>query len=110
MREVNDLGVTVAIGLDLIEDELLELTVQVVIPRRLAQEGYEKNAVVTYSTTGRTVFEAFRKMTAISSRKLYIGHIQLIVLGESLAKGGIFETIDFFERDHEFRRQAQILV
>lgn len=110
MREVNELGVCVGIGVDLLENDLLELTVQVLIPRRLAQEGYEGNAVVTYSTTGRTTFEVLRKITAISSRKIYIGHIQLIVLGDSIAKKGIRETVDFFERDHEFRRQALVLV
>lgn len=110
MREVNDLGVCVAVGVDIIEDELLEVTVQVLVPRRLAQEGYEDNAVVTYSTTGRTTFEVFRKITTISSRKIYLGHIQFIVLGEGIAKKGILETVDFFERDHEFRRQALVLV
>lgn len=110
MREVNDLGVAVAIGVDVAEDDMLEITVQVLIPRLLAQEGYEGNAVVTYSTTGRTVFEVLRKLSTISSRKIYIGHIQLIVLGEELSRRGIMETIDFFERDHEFRRQTHILV
>ncbi|SCY32075.1 Ger(x)C family spore germination protein [Alkaliphilus peptidifermentans] len=110
LREISEMGVAVAIGVDLVEDELMELTVQVLIPRRLAQEGYEGNAVVTYSTTGRTTFELFRKITTISSRKIYIGHIQLVVLGEEFAKKGILDTIDFFERDHEFRRQAHILL
>ena len=110
IREVNDLGVCVAIGVDITKDDLLEITAQVIIPRRLAQEGYEGNAVVTYSTTGTTTFEVLRKLTTISSRKLYIGHIQLVVLGESLAERGLFESIDFFERDHEFRRQAHVLV
>ena len=110
IREVNDLGVAVGIGVDLTEDQLIEVTVQVLIPRLLTQEGYEGNAVVTYSTTGRTVFEVFRKLTSISSRKIYIGHIQLIVLGEEFAKKGILEASDFFERDHEFRRQAHVIV
>lgn len=110
MRELNELGVAVAAGIDITEDDLLELTVQVVVPRRLAQEGYEGNAVMTYTTTGRTVFEALRKLTAIASRKIYIGHIQLLVIGEGFARKGIMDAIDFFERDHEFRRQAYIIV
>jgi len=110
MREVNDMGVAVAIGIDLTEDQLIEVTVQVLVPRRLTQEGYEGNAVATYSTTGRTFLEIFRKLTTISSRKIYIGHIQLIVLGEDFAKKGILEASDFFERDHEFRRQAHVAI
>ncbi len=110
MRELNDLGVAVAAGIDITEDDLLELTVQIIVPRRLSKEGYEGNAVMTYTTTGRTVFEAIRKLTSIASRKIYIGHMQLLVIGESFARKGIMDAIDFFERDHEFRRQAYIIV
>lgn len=110
MREVNDLGVCVAVGVDTLENGLLEVTVQIIVPRLLAKKEYAGNAIATYSATGRTTFEIFRKITTISSREIYLGHIQLLVLGEDIAKKGIFETLDFFERDHEIRRQALVLV
>lgn len=109
-REASDLGVAIAMGIDLIEDDLLEVTVQVLVPRMLESESLEENAVITFNATGSTIFEILRKLTNISSRKIYIGHIQIIVIGETLAKSGIDQMADFFARDHEFRRQALVVL
>lgn len=105
-REVNDLVIALAFGIDMTEDKDIQLTVQAVVPRKLGQDGSEGNATVTYTETGSTLFEALRKLNTVSSQKIYIGHIQLIVFGESIAREGIQKAIDFLERDHEFRRQA----
>lgn len=109
-REVNDLVVALALGIDLTEDEELQVTVQAVVPRKLGLEGTEGNATVTYTEVGPTFFEALRKLSTATSQKVYIGHIQLIVFSESVAEHGIQKLIDFMERDHEFRRQANIVV
>ncbi|SET23688.1 spore germination protein KC [Natronincola peptidivorans] len=105
-REINDMVIALAFGIDMTEEKEIQLTVQTVIPRKLGQDGAEGNATVTYTEVGSTFFEAIRKLTTVSSHKIYIGHIQLIVFGESVAKDGIQKIIDFLERDHEFRRQA----
>lgn len=110
IREVSDLGVAVALGIDLLEDDTLEVTAQVLVPRMLNSTGTQENSVITFSGTGKTIFEILRKLTNISSRKIYLAHVQLIVIGEGLAKSGIFQTIDFLERDHEFRRQALVVL
>ncbi len=110
IREVSDLGVAVALGIDLLEDDTLEVTAQVLVPRMLNSSGTQENSVITFSGTGKTIFEILRKLTNISSRKIYLAHVQLIVIGEGLAKSGIFQTIDFLERDHEFRRQALVVL
>ncbi|AOY74897.1 Ger(x)C family spore germination protein [Clostridium formicaceticum] len=109
-REINDLGIAVAMGIDITEEEKIEVTVQMVIPRMLSEDITEKNAVVTYTETGLTLFEALRKINLVSSNKTYVGHIQLVVFGESVAKKGIQHVIDFLERDHEFRTQALAIV
>ncbi|SNS45624.1 spore germination protein KC [Anaerovirgula multivorans] len=109
-REINDLVIALALGVDIIEDKQIQLTVQAVIPRKLGRDGVEGSAAVTYTETGKTIFEALRKVATVSSHKIYIGHIQLIVFGESVAMEGIQRTIDFLERDHEFRRQAVPIV
>lgn len=105
-REVDNLVVAIAFGIDMLDTEEIQLTVQAVVPRKLGENTTEGSASVTYTETGLTLFEALRKLTTVSSHKIYVGHIQLIVFGESIAKEGIQKAIDFLERDHEFRRQA----
>jgi len=109
-REINELGTVAAIGVDIIEDELIEVTVQVVVPRYLGRQSTENNAVVIWSETGKTMFEALTKINTISAKKIYIGHIRLIVFGEKLATVGIQNIIDFLERETEFRRQSIAVV
>lgn len=44
------------------------------------------------------------------NKKIYINHIQLMVIGEELARKGIGDTLDFWERDHEANNRAIILI
>ncbi|PHS35059.1 MAG: hypothetical protein COA82_05865 [Alkaliphilus sp.] len=108
--EIDDVASVLAIGVDLADDDKMNFTIQIVVPRLLQQKGYEKNATITYSATGRTFQEALEKIQATSSREISVGHIQLVVLGCAFAKKGIFDIVDYAERSHEFRVQASVVV
>lgn len=49
-------------------------------------------------------------MTGTANHKVLLSHVQIIVIGEELAKEGIMDPLDFFERDHGFNLRADILV
>ncbi|MCU6710771.1 Ger(x)C family spore germination protein [Paenibacillus sp. J5C_2022] len=110
-RELNDLSIVAGLGIDKRKDKYL-LTVQVVDPGEVAaRKGASgRSPVTTYSATGATMFEAVRKMTTVTSRKLYFSHLRIIVIGEELAKEGIAETIDLWSRDPETRTDFYLLV
>ncbi|MGV8145910.1 MAG: Ger(x)C family spore germination protein [Alkaliphilus sp.] len=109
-KEIDDVASVLAIGVDLVNDGKLNFTVQVTVPRLLQQKGYEKNATVTYSSTGRTFQEALEEIQSTSSREINVGHVQLVVLGDTFAKKGVFDVIDYAERSHEFRVQSTVAV
>ncbi|AKL96829.1 spore germination protein KC [Clostridium aceticum] len=109
-REINDLGIVIAMGIDIVEEDNIALTVQMVMPRMLDKDSGKENAIVSYTETGLTLFEALRKINLVSSNKPYIGHIQLVVFGESLVEKNLQHAVDFLERDHEFRTQALAVV
>lgn len=71
--------------------------------------GYD-TPVTTYSTSGEIVFEALRKLTQQVPRKIYLSHIRLIVIGEDVAKEGIYNVLDFLSRDHEMQTNFYIIV
>jgi len=109
-RELNDLSIALAMGIDKSDDGVL-LTVQIINPSEIAaQVPTTRTAVTSYSITGSTVFEALRKLTKESPRKIYLSHVRTIVFGEELAKEGIAKVLDFISRDHEFRTDFYILV
>jgi spore germination protein KC len=111
-KELNDLAITVAIGMDKKGDQY-KVYAQIVNPNEIAVKkgGGGKGAPVsTYSETGTTLFEAFRKMTTNSPRKLYFAHLRMLVISEQMAKEGIGKALDVISREPEFRTDFFIVI
>ncbi|WP_243388038.1 Ger(x)C family spore germination protein [Bacillus kexueae] len=114
-RELNDLAIAIAIGIDKGEDGNYLVSTQIVNPAEIASKtgsggtvGY--TPVSTYQTTAGTIMEAMRQLTTVSPRKIYVAHIRMLVIGEEVAKDGLKDVLDFFSRDHEFRTDFFIVV
>ncbi|MED1723166.1 Ger(x)C family spore germination protein [Brevibacillus parabrevis] len=110
-KELNDLAICVGIGIDKVKTGY-SVSVQIVDPAEVAaNKGKPGRAPVTlFTMSGATVFEALRKMTTISPRKIYMSHTRMLILGEELAREGIAPVLDFVSRDHEFRTDFYIAV
>lgn len=109
-RELNELAISVAMGIDKVEDEY-RVTAQVVLPSEASlKEGSRGPSVTVFKATGETVYEAIRKLTKISPRKIYPGHLRILVLGEELARAGIGDSLDLIERDWEIRSDFYVVV
>ncbi|MFF2890319.1 Ger(x)C family spore germination protein [Paenibacillus sp. NPDC057967] len=110
-RELNDLAIVAALGIDQIKGKYL-VTVQVVDPGEVASRKGSSglSPVSTYHATGDTVFEAIRKMTTVTPRKLYFSHLRVFVIGEELARKGMGEVLDLMSRDQEGRTDFYIVV
>lgn len=111
-RELNDLALVVAMAIDKAEEGKYLVSVQVVDPGEVAskQQASDRLPVTTYSETGKHVFEAVRKMTTLTPRKLYFSHLQMLVLSEEVAKEGINKPLEFLQRDPEFRKDFYVAV
>ncbi|ABR47489.1 spore germination B3 GerAC family protein [Alkaliphilus metalliredigens QYMF] len=107
--ELDEISIAVAIGVDQLDNDLFEVSAQIVLPRLLRHDLAEENATLVYTATGRTVFEAMRRLGSIANGRIFIGHTQVLVLGESLTRAGIYDVIDFFERDHETRGETLVM-
>lgn len=110
-KELNELAIEVAMGFDKSGDKY-RITSQVVDPGEVAAKegGADRAPVMTYQAVADTPFEARRKMTTLSPRKIYSAHIRMVVIGEELARDGIKEFLDFLSRDHEHRADFFIVV
>lgn len=111
-RELNDLAIAVAMGVDKSGDQYL-VTAQIVNPGEVAAKrgGGGNSPVATYTSTGDTLFEAIRKMTTKSPRKIYAAHLRLFVIGEELAKKeGVGKVLDLLSRDQELRTDYFVIV
>ncbi|OLO25083.1 hypothetical protein BTR23_25565 [Alkalihalophilus pseudofirmus] len=114
-NELTELSLISAIGIDQTDNDEFNVSFQIINAGEVAtgQEGGQRNAVTTvvYSSTGQTIFEAIRKTTQKVPRKIYFPHTSLIVVSDRFAKEeGIDKMIDWFERDHEFRTNIQVVI
>ncbi|MGP4076849.1 Ger(x)C family spore germination protein [Halobacillus sp. K22] len=110
-RELDELGIVVTLGIDKTEEGEYILSVQVINPSEIATDApTTRPPVSTYSTTGRTLFEAFRRLTTQSPRKVYLSQLRLVVLGTAVAEEGVMPVLDLLYRDHEFRTSFYVTV
>ncbi|WP_426452587.1 Ger(x)C family spore germination protein [Paenibacillus sp. S-38] len=111
-REMNQLAINMGLGIDKDDKGGYRITAQVVEPREVAsrQGGGGNSPVTVYQTTAKTIYEAIGRITEESPRRLYLSHLRILVLGESLAKEGVAPILDFLSRNHEMRTDFYIVV
>ena len=111
-RELNDLAIVVGMGIDKSGDQF-KVTAQIINPEEIASKkgGSGNTPFIVYSYTGDTIYEAIRKMTKKSPRKLYAAHLRLLIIGDELAsEEGIGKALDLFSRDPELRTDYFVIV
>ena len=111
-REINNLAITTAIGIDK-KDEKYLLTIQVVNTQKAVSKtsgSSDETKFIIYETEGESLQEALRRIVLESPRRLYGNHLQLLVIGEEVAKEGISQIFDFFMRNPESRKQFQMVL
>ncbi|MDN4074333.1 Ger(x)C family spore germination protein [Fictibacillus terranigra] len=115
-KELTDLAIISALGIDKNENGRYVVTFQIVNPGNVAggqqvSGGAQGPPITAFSVTGDNLVEISRKATTRLSRKMYYAHANLLVISEKLAKTeGILKLIDAFDRDPEFRNTASIVI
>jgi len=117
-RDLTEINMVTALGVDRSEDGKVLLTVQVVEPAVIQSTAPEKRKgggaqskpVFVEFYEGETVFDALRSMMSIVDKKLFLSTTQVLILGERLSKNGISEALDFFQRSHEVEYEMDVLV
>lgn len=109
-RELNELAITVAMGIDKAGEGYL-VSAQVIDPTQVGRNQLvERTTTTVYQAEGKSILEALRRMTKKCPRKIYVAHLRILVIGESVAREGIARPLDFFFRDDESRSNFNIIV
>jgi spore germination protein KC len=116
-KELTDLAIVAAMGIDKTEDGKYAVTLQIINPGNVAGGmrggggGTQSPPVTIYSATGNNLVEASRRASSKISRRLYYAHTNLVVIGENLAREeGLAVIIDGIDRDHEFRITTTMVI
>jgi spore germination protein KC len=108
--ELNELGIVAALGIDKTEEGYL-VTAQLINPSEIAGQARSgRTEVVSFKKSGETIYEAVRRLSTDSPRRIYVAHLREVVFGEELAKEGIGKALDVLSRQHEMRSDFFITI
>ncbi|MCU6797720.1 Ger(x)C family spore germination protein [Paenibacillus sp. WQ 127069] len=118
-REINDLAIVLAVGVDRNSDNKIVLSAQVFFPK-VAGGGPQGNTggsgsnatgqTIMQSAQGVSIADAMTQLQSKLPRSLFWGQAEVIVIGEGAAAKGIRSYIDFFLRYDQFREHAYVYI
>lgn len=110
-RELNDLAITIGVGLDKVGDNYV-ITAQTVNAKKSNTDSTNSSTpkIITYTAAGETIQEAFRKLLLVSPKRTYANHVQILIFGENITKEGLHDSFDIFFRDPESRKNYLTLI
>lgn len=114
--ELTKLAIATAIGIDKLNDNTYQVSVQIVKTASLASGVSESGGATqgenffVMTTEGNTIFHAIRALLSKIGRKIFYSNIQVIILSEKVAKDGLTDVLDFFERQHEPQLKTYLLI
>lgn len=115
-KDVTEISIISAIGLDKGEDGSLEVTFRISKPTQGQagggeQSGGEVKSFTLLTVKSDTLMDAINDAHTTISRDFYLAHMQLLVIGEELARTeSIRDILDLLERDREANVQSRILI
>jgi Ger(x)C family germination protein len=92
--------------------DFYEFTAQLTEARALSSQQNNPNVAPVWNvtTTAPSIFESIRLLATRVARPPYFDHLQVIIIGEELAKEGIDKALDLFYRDHESRPKIKLVI
>lgn len=114
-KELSDLAIVIGIGIDKVPNsDQYKVSLLIVNPSTVAagkgSGGKSTMPNIVFSSVDRTLLSAFRKSSQKVSRRLFFAHSQLLVIGEPVAREGIYNLFDYFERSHELRLTSSVVI
>lgn len=108
-KELNNLSIVTAVAFDKQEEnyELSFLIANSPKAQTSSKEGEAKTTV--YSSQGKTIDEASKKIEQIVPKQIYLGHINVVIISEDIAKEGFLNIADWLLRNPQTRKKFYLL-
>ena len=102
--ELNDYAIATGMAIDKSDDGYEVSTLISNSPK-----SNEKNyTTVVCSGKGKTIYEAIKEIGLISPKELYIGHLSILIISDSVAKDGINSVLEFLLQEPRSKKNFYI--
>lgn len=103
-NDIKNLNILNGMGIDLNEENDFFVIYEIINTNKSKDSHYSEEDRSYYSSVGKSIFEAGRKLTTFASgKRLYYQTCEVAILGQKLCETGITPMIDFFTRDPKRR-------
>lgn len=107
-RELNEMAIANSIGIDY-EDGKYTVTAQVMKINK-NEDTSTSYTTILYEGTGNSIVDAVRNISLQYPDHLYLGHLELLIVGKGALENGIDKCFDYFLRSPEARNDILLLV
>ncbi|MBT2696753.1 Ger(x)C family spore germination protein [Bacillus sp. ISL-40] len=116
-HEAEENAVIDIMGIDINEKGEYEITASIVktyqifsLTSKNNSDGKGENSFII-STTGKSIVQAISSLARTIPKRLYFGHMNVLVLGNTFAsKENLEQSLDYFKRENDFRPNLQLYV
>ena len=109
-KEINNLAIVNKIGIDM-ENNKYKVTIQVIDINKSNNDSQENlSKPITYSALGNNISEALNNINLKSPKSLYLGHLELLIVSEEVAKNKMDKISDYFLRNSNVSKNFTMLV
>lgn len=110
-RELGEITIVTGMAIDKGERQKYKLTVEGLNSAELNAKTARGDAPsVVFGIEGDTIAELSQKMNTGLSRKLIYSHVRTVIVSREIARAGLWEFVDFLERNREIRDDFMFLV
>ena len=104
-HELNDLSIANGMSFDINDDKYI-LSYIIANPKKDKDSSEDSNSSFSiYSGEGDSINSAYEVLNNKIAKTPYIGHIDIVIISEDLAKKGVSDVIDFLMHNKESRKQ-----
>lgn len=97
-RELNQLAITTGIAIDK-EEDTYKMTIMIANSKKPGgSSDSNQPSTAVYEGKGKTMYEAIKQVSLNVSKQIYLGHIDILLFSEDVAKNDMEYVIDFIFR------------
>ncbi|MBS7020266.1 MAG: Ger(x)C family spore germination protein [Firmicutes bacterium] len=109
-RELETLAIVTGLSIDKVDNQYQVGTLIANSKKQDASSKEGQSQTIVYTGTGNSVTEAFYNIDLKSPKRLYVGHMAVIVISEDIAKTDLLKITDIMLRSPESRKKFYLVV
>jgi len=105
-RELNEFAIVTGMAVDL-EDNKYKLSFLIANGNKNESQQAQTSIL---TGTGESIYDAFKDISLMSPKELYISHLSIVIISEDVAHKGISNLIDYLMRDPQSHQNFYMIV